>query len=109
MKGTTLMLGSLILGLGMTGAAWAQPAPKHDRDAAASSRYSDRNDQWRGDRGDAYRYNSYVYRQGNGDRDDRGAWNNRGRDDGGWRNQARTHNSWYWGNSNMRRGRIDDK
>jgi hypothetical protein len=122
MKRTKLMLGSLILGLGMTGAAWAQPAPRHDRDAVANRGYSDRydqsrgrgdrddGDQWRGDRDNVYRYNPYVQRRGDGDNDadDRGA-GNRSHDNDGWRNQGNARSSWNWGHSNMRRGRIYDK
>jgi hypothetical protein len=96
MKPTKLMLGTMILGLGMAGAAWAQPVPSHDRDAAVHSGYTtdrgdayrSRGDQddrnaWRGDRDDVYRggYNPYVYQRGDSDRDrdDRGGW--RARDD----------------------------
>jgi hypothetical protein len=110
MKRTKVMLGTLILGLGMAGAAWAQPAPRHDRDAAVY-RYSDRDDVKRGDRDDGgqWRYNTNVYRRGDGDHDsdDRGAWNQR--DNEGWRNQRNERNPWIWGYSNMRRGRIYTK
>ncbi len=115
MKPTKLMLGTMILGLGMAGAAWAQPAPSHDRDAAVHSGYTtDRSDAnraqgdqddrnaWRGDRDDVYRgrYNPYVYRRGDGDRDrdDRGGWRARNdRDDRNGRrgdHDARSARKW---------------
>ena len=40
MKSTKLILGTMILGLGMAGAAWAQPAPNHDRDATVHGGYT---------------------------------------------------------------------
>ena len=82
MKRTKLILSTLILGLGMAGAAWAQPAPHPDRDVAVNRGYSaDRDDanhgrqQWHGDDDDRRAYNPYVYQRGDGDhdRDDRGA------------------------------------
>ena len=123
MKPTKLMLGTMILGLGMAGAAWAQPAPNHDRDAAVRGSYTtDRGDAyrargnaWRGDRDDVYRggYNPYVYRRGDGDgdRDDRNGWNARGdRDDRNvWRGDRDARGSWNWGHSHMRRGKTDDR
>ncbi len=66
MKRTKVILGTMILAVGMAGAAWAQPAPDHDRD------------------GRAYSYNRYRgdEQQRRGDRDDRGAWRGDGdRDD----------------------------
>ena len=114
MKPTKLMLGTMILGLGMAGAAWAQPAPSHDRDAAAHGSYTtDRGDAnrtrgdqddrnaWRGDRDDAYRggYNPYVYQRGDNDRDDRNVW----------RGDRDARGSWNWGHSDMRRGKTDDR
>jgi hypothetical protein len=102
MKPTKLMLGTMILGLGMAGAAWAQPAPNHDRDAAVRGSYAtgqgdanrargDQDDRaaWRGDRNDVYRggYNPYVYQRGDGDRDDRSGW--RAHDDRDDRNVRR--------------------
>jgi hypothetical protein len=104
----------------MTGAAWAQPAPRHDRDAVTNRGYSDRydqnrrdgddRDQWRGERENVYRYKLYVQRRGDGDNDgdDRGAWN-RSHDNDGWRNQSNVRSPWNWGYSNMRGGRIYDK
>ena len=78
MKRTKLMLGTMILGVSMAGAAWAQPAPNHDRDVGVHRAYSaDRDDhnQWHGDR-EVYLggYNRYANRRGDGDhdRDDRG-------------------------------------
>jgi hypothetical protein len=128
MKPTKLMLGTMILGLGMAGAAWAQPAPSHDRDAAVHGGYAtDRGDvnrargdqddrtAWRGDHDDVYRggYNPYVYRRGDGDRDrdDRGAWSARDhRDDGNiWRGDRDARSSWNWGHSDMRRGKTNDR
>ena len=123
MKATKLMLGTMILGLGMAGAAWAQPAPNHDRDAAVHGGYSDgrgdwdaRGDAWRGDRDDVYRggYVPYAYRRGDGDhdRDDRGGWNARHDryDRNFWRGGDHdAHNSWNWGHNNMRRSRNDDR
>ncbi len=77
MKRTRLMMGTLVLGFGMAGAAWAQPAPNHacdgwdqgrysayDRDADVARGNGDRDDRW--NRGGAY--NPYVYQRG--DRDD---------------------------------------
>ena len=116
MKPTKLMLGTMILGLGMAGAAWAQPAPSHDRDAAVHGGYAtDRNhanraraDQddrtaWRGDRDDVFRgwYNPYAYRRGDGDRD---------RDDRNvWRGDRDAHSSWNWGHNDVRRGKTNDR
>ena len=114
MKATKLMLGTMILGLGMAGAAWAQPAPNHDRDAAVHGGYTagwgdanrargDQDDRtaWRGDRNDGYRggYNPYVYQRGDGDqdRDDRNVWHHDAR------------SSWSWGHGNLRRGKWDDR
>ncbi len=116
MKRTKLMLSTLILGLGMAGAAWAQPAPNHDRDVAVNRSYradrdnANRGQQWRGDDDDRRGYNPYVYQRGDGDhdRDDRGA-NAGWRDNDGWRNQRDSRSGWNWGRSNMRRGRIFDK
>jgi len=128
MNSTKLMLGTVILGLGMAGAAWAQPAPSHDRDAAVHGGYAtDRNhvnrargDQdhriaWRGDRDNVYRggYNPYAYQRGDGDhdRDDRNLWNARGdRDDRIDRRGDRdAHSSWNWGHNDVRRGKINDR
>ncbi|MGB9104064.1 MAG: hypothetical protein WCC59_04830 [Terriglobales bacterium] len=111
MKPTKLMLGTMILGLGMAGTAWAQPAPGHDRDAAEHGNSTTdrgganraRGDAWRGDRDDVYRggYNPYVYRRGDGDRD---------RDDRNvWRGDRDARRSWNWGHSDMRRGKTDDR
>jgi hypothetical protein len=128
MKATKLMLGTMILGLGMAGAAWAQPAPSHDRDAAVHGGYAtDRNDvirargdqddrtAWRGDRDDMYRggYNPYAYRRGDGDhdRDDRSGWSARDQhhDGNDWRGDRDARNSWKWGHSDVRRGKTDDR
>ena len=123
MKPTKLMLGTMILGLGMAGAAWAQPAPSHDRDAAAHGSYTTdrgnadrtRGNAWRGDRDDVYRggYNPYVHRRGDGDRDrdDRGVWNaHNDRDDRTvWRGDHDARGSWNWGHNDMRRGKKDDR
>jgi hypothetical protein len=116
MKRIKVMLGTMILGLGMTGAALAQPAPNHDRDANDRAAYSsnsgyvnrgrvDQDDRsaWRGDRDDVYRggWNAYQYKRGDGDhdRDDRNA----GRGD----RDAR--GAWNWGHNNIRRGDRDDR
>jgi hypothetical protein len=115
MKSTKLMLGTMILGLGMTGAAWAQPAPSHDRDAAVRGDDTDRNyvnhargdrddrTSWRGDRDDVYRggYNPYAYQRGDGDhdRDNRNVW----------RGDHDARSSWNWGHSDVRRGKKDDR
>jgi hypothetical protein len=114
MKLTKLMLGTMILGLGMAGAAWAQPAPSHDRDAAVHGGYTiDRGDAnrargdqddrtaWRGDRDDVYRgeYNPYLYQRGDGDRDDRSVW----------RGDRDARGSWNWGHSNIRRGKTYER
>ena len=127
MKLTKLMLGTMILGLGMAGAAWAQPAPNHDRDAAVRGAYAtgrdgayrargDQDDRtiWRGDRDDVYRggYNPYVYQGGDGDhdRDDRNAWNHHGdRDDRNVRRGDHDAQGWYWGHNNLRRGKWDNR
>jgi hypothetical protein len=112
MKSTKLMLGTMVLSLGMAGAAWAQPAPSHDRDAAVRGGYA--NDRYyvnraRGDRDDVYRgwYNPYAYRRGDGDhdRDDRSLWNFRG--DRDHRNVWR--GSWNWGHNDVRRGKSHDR
>lgn len=116
MKSTKLMLGTMILGLGMTGAAWAQPAPSHDRDAAGHSGYAadrydvnhargDQDDRtsWRGDRDDVYRggYNPYAYQRGDGDHD---------RDDGNvWRSDRDARGSWNWGHNDVRRSKSHDR
>lgn len=128
MKPTKLMLGTMILGLGMAGAAWAQPAPSHDRDAAVHGGYTtDRGDvnrargdqddrnAWRGDHDDVYRggHNPYVYRRGDGDRDrdDRGGWSARDdRDDRNvWRGDRDARSSWNLGHSDMRRGKAYER
>jgi hypothetical protein len=129
MKPTKLMLGTMILGLGMTGAAWAQPAPSHDRDAAVHGSYTtDRGDvnrahgnqdEWRKDRDDVYRggYNPYLHQRGDGDRDrdDRGGWSARDQHHDGnvWRGdsdaRSSARSSWKWGHSDMRRGKTDDR
>ena len=123
MKRTKLMLGTMILGLGMAGAAWAQPAPNHDREANARGAYSydggsvnrGRSDQddrtaWRGDRDDVYRggYNTYQYKRRDGDRDD-SRWNIRGGRDDRWRADRDARGTWNWGHSNIRRGDRGDR
>lgn len=128
MKPTKLMLGTMILGLGMAGAAWAQPAPNHGRDVAIHSAYAtDRDDvnrargnqddrtSWRGDRDDVYRgwYNPYAYQRGDGDhdRDDRYAWNAHGdrEDRNVWRGDHDARSSWNWGHNDVRRSKTDDR
>ena len=108
MKSTKLILGTMILGLGMTGAALAQPAPSHDRDTRGF--ITDR-----GDRDDVYRYgyNRYVYRRGDGDhdRDDRNVWSFHGdRDDrNAWRGDHDARGAWNWGHNDVRRGKKNDR
>ena len=72
MKRTKLVLGTMILGLGITGAAWAQPVAQQTREARPNVSYvHDRADVNRGDRDQWQR----------GDRDDdRGAWARNDRD-----------------------------
>ena len=109
MKRTKVILGTMVLGLGMAGAAWAQPAPNHDRDGARavySSGYrGDRDDaiRVRGDRDDRNAWQSpYVYGRGDGDRDDRVNQH-------AWRDDRDGRGSWNWGHSNMRRGDRDER
>ncbi|MGZ4827408.1 MAG: hypothetical protein ACXVY9_08580 [Terriglobales bacterium] len=134
MKRTRLLMGTVILALGITGAAWAQPAPRHDRDANVYSGYNRGNDQQvRGDRNQNYgawnargdRDDGYGVWHARGDRDDNhGAWNARGdRDDnhGAWnargdrddqyvrRGDHDVRSSQTWGYSNMRHGTRDDR
>ncbi|MGI9103327.1 MAG: hypothetical protein ACR2IF_12890 [Terriglobales bacterium] len=126
MKRTKLMLGTMILSLGMAGAAWAQPAPNHDRDATVYSGYnhdrSDNNRAPRGDQddrswrssGDRDRDDNYSVwnSRGDRDRDDQyGVWNTRGdRDDQDVsRGNHDRRSSRNWGYSNMRGGRRDDR
>jgi hypothetical protein len=118
MKLTKLMLGTMILGLGIAGAAWAQPAPNHDRDAAAHGGYAtDRGEviRARGDRDDVYRggYNPYAYQRGDGDhdRDDRGAWSAHNNRDyrNAWRGDRDARSSWNWGHNDVRRSKKDDR
>jgi hypothetical protein len=124
MKSTKLILGTMVLGLGMTAAAWAQPAPNHDRDAGVRGGYAvDRDDayrgrgyqdEWRGDRDDVfrYRYNPYVYQRGDGDhdRDDRNVWSRGDRDDrNAWRGDRDARRSWNWGHSRLGRGKADNR
>jgi hypothetical protein len=110
MKPTKLMLGTMILGLGMAGAAWAQPAPNHDRDADKHG--SNTTARW--DRDDVYRgwYNPYAYRRGDGDydRDDRNVWHaHRDRDDRyGWRGDRDARRSWNWRHNDVRRDKRND-
>ena len=123
MKPTKLMMGTMILGLGMAGAAWAQPAPSHDRDTAAHGGYTTgwgdanraRGDAWRGDRNQVYRggYNPYVYQRGDGDhdRDDRDAWSAHNDRDyrNAWRGDHDARSSWNWGHNDVRRSKKDDR
>lgn len=130
MKRTKLLLGTMILGLGMAGTAWAQPAPNHDRDARMYGGYSTdrddvfrargdqdgRNAVWRGDGSAASKggYNAYEHKrsEGDGDRDgNHGVWNARGNGDDGnvWRGDRDARSSWSWGHSDMRRGKRDER
>jgi hypothetical protein len=126
MKPTKLMLGTLILGLGIGGAAWAQPAPNHGHEASVYRGYSadrsevnrargDQDDRnfGRGDRDDAHSGENHWYanQRGDGDhdRDDRSAWQDRdGRHDG-WRGDRDARGFWNWGHSDLRRGKRDDR
>ena len=121
MKRTRLLMGTVILALGITGAAWAQPAPRHDRDANVYSGYNRGNDQQvRGDRNQSYgAWNARGDRDDNhgawnarGDRDDNyGAWNTRGDRDDQYvrRGDHDVRSSQTWGYSNMRHGTRDDR
>ena len=111
MKRTKLVIGTMILGLGMAGAAWAQPAPDHDRNGNEHRVYStDRGDvnRGRGDRDDVYRggWNGYEYKRGDGDhdRDDRV----RGDRDDRWHNDRDARGSWNWEHSKIRRNDRDN-
>ena len=110
MKRMKMILGTMILAVGMVGAASAQPAPDRDHDRDDSRVYNpyryDHDDAYRrGDRDDQYR----VWR-GDGDRDDYYAtWNGRRyRDDYRVRRGDRDDRAaWGRAHSNIRRDRDD--